>query len=327
MTETSNKNLISRTLAARMMCCITEYEAIKNKTSTKFKTVKEFCEFYKFSHQNFMKIYHRHKANPCVESLLPQKRGPKYKIRRTDLEIVNDVIELRKLGNNRYEIKQILKKKYADIAPSETTIYNICRRNNLNRLRKTEKEEKRKIIMSRIGELAHIDLHQISKGITIAEPDKTYYLLGVIDDYTRLCWLELLDDKTALTVMFAALKAFNMLRMKYDFEIDAIMSDNGAEFGSGRFAKNKDTHPFERLLKEMEMKHIYTKPYTPKTNGKIERFWKTLQEEFLEDSLFENKEDLKNELLGFIAYYNEHRPHSSLGGLTPNEFAKKHVTN
>lgn len=39
--------------------------------------------------------------------------------------------------------------------------------------------------MSKCGELAHIDLHQISKGITIAEPNKTYYLLGVIDDYTR----------------------------------------------------------------------------------------------------------------------------------------------
>ena len=320
---TSNKNLISRTLATRMMSCIEEYIAIKEKRSKQFKTVGEFCAYHKFSHQNFMKIYHRYQANPCPEALLPQKRGPKYQTRRTDIELEKMVIELRKLGNNRYNIKQILKKKYANLAPSETTIYNICKRNNLNRLRKTEKEEKRRIIMSKCGELAHIDLHQISKGITIAEPNKTYYLLGVIDDYTRLCWLELLDDKTALTVMFATLKAFNMLRMRYDFEIDSVMTDNGAEFGSGRFAKNKDTHPFERLLTEMEMKHIYTKPYTPKTNGKIERFWKTLKEEFLEDSLFEDKEDLKNEILGFIAYYNEHRAHSSLNGLTPLEFAKK----
>lgn len=126
-----------------------------------------------------------------------------------------------------------------------------------------------------------------------------------------------------MRLMFATLKAFNMLRMRYDFEIDSVMTDNGSEFGSGRFAKNKDTHPFERLLTEMEMKHIYTKPYTPKTNGKIERFWKTLKEEFLEDSLFEDEEDLKNEILGFIAYYNEHRAHSSLNGLTPLEFAKK----
>lgn len=320
---TSNKNLISRTLATRMMSCIEEYIAIKEKRSKQFKTVGEFCAYHKFSHQNFMKIYHRYQANPCPEALLPQKRGPKYQTRRTDIEVEKMVIELRKLGNNRYNIKQILKKKYANLAPSETTIYNICKRNNLNRLRKTEKEEKRRIIMSKRGELAHIDLHQISKGITIAEPNKTYYLLGVIDDYTRLCWLEVLEEKTALTVMFATLKAFNMLRMRYGFEIDSVMTDNGAEFGSGRFAKNKDTHPFERLLTEMEMKHIYTKPYTPKTNGKIERFWKTLKEEFLEDSLFEDEEDLKNEILGFIAYYNEHRAHSSLNGLTPLEFAKK----
>ena len=319
----SNKNLISRTLAVRMMACIDEYEAIKSKTSKQFKSVKEFCKYNKFSHQNFMKIYHRYKANPCPEALLPQKRGPKFQRNRTDLEIENMIIELRKLGKKRFEIKQILKKKYLELAPSETTIYNICKRNGLNKLKKSQKEEKRKIIMKKVGELVHIDLHQISKGITIAEPNQTYYLLGVIDDYTRLCWLEVLDNKKALTVMFATLKAFNMLRMRYGFEIDAVMSDNGAEFGSGKFAKNKEEHPFERLLTEMEIKHIYTKPYRPQTNGKIERFWKTLKDEFLEDSLFNDKEDLKDEILGFIAYYNEHRPHSSLNGLTPLEFHQK----
>ena len=323
MTETSNKNLISRTLAIRMMNCIEEYEAIKSKSSKNFTSVMEFCKFHKFSHQNFMKIYHRYKSNPCPEALLPQKRGPKFQKRRTDIEIENMIIELRKLGNNRFEIKQILKKKYTDLAPSETTIYNICRRNNLNRLGKSEKQERRKIIMSRVGEMVHIDLHQVSKGITIAEPDQTYYILGVIDDYTRLCWLEVMDNKKALTVMFATLKAFNMLRMRYGFEIDSVMTDNGAEFGSGEFAKNKEEHPFERLLTEMEMKHIYTKPYRPQTNGKIERLWRTCKEEFLEDSLFEDKEDFKNELLGFIAYLNEYRPHSALKGLTPKDFLQK----
>lgn len=323
MTSTSNKNLISRTLATRMMACVEEYEAIKRKESKQFKTVMEFCKFHKFSHQNFMKIYHRYKSNPCPESLLPQKRGPKYQKRRTDLEIEKMIIELRKQGNNRYSIKAMLKKQFFELAPSETTIYNICRRNNLNRLTKLEKKEKRKIIMAHVGELVHIDLHQVSKGITIAEPDQTYYLLGVIDDYTRLCWLEVLDNKKALTVMFATLKAFNMLKHRYNIEIDAVMSDNGAEFGSGRFAKNKDEHPFERLLSEMEMKHLYTKPYKPQTNGKIERFWKTLKEEFLEDSLFNDIDDLKNEILGFIVYYNEHRPHSAINGLTPLEFLNK----
>lgn len=319
---TSNKDLISRTLATRMMACITEYELIKRKESKLFKTVKQFCEFYRFSHQNFMKIYHRYKQNPSEYSLLPQKRGPKYQKRRTDIKVENMIIELRKQGNNRYEIKEILSKKDLEVAPSATTIYNICRKHGLNKLRKAEKVERRKIIMSKIGELVHIDCHQLSKGITIAEPDKTYYLLGVLDDYSRTCWVELMEDKKSLTVMFATLKAFNMLKHRYGIEIDAVMTDNGAEFGSGKNTKNKDENPFERLLKEMEMKHLYTKPYRPQTNGKIERFWKTLKEDFTEDSLFNDKEDLKDELLGYIAYYNEHRPHSSLNGKTPAQICK-----
>jgi transposase InsO family protein len=321
--KTSNKDLISKTLATRMMACIDEYEAIKRKESKLFKTVKQFCEFNRFSHQNFMKIYHRYKQNPCEYNLLPQKRGPKFQIRRTDLNVEKLIIELRLQGNSRYEIKEILKQKDYLVAPSPTTIYNICRKHGLNRLKKSEKTERRKIIMSKIGELVHIDCHQLSKGITIAEPDKTYYLLGVLDDYSRTCWVELMEDKKSLTVMFAVLKAFNMLKHRYGIEIESVMTDNGAEFGSGKDKKNKDEHPFERLLMEMEMKHIYTKPYRPQTNGKIERFWKTLKEDFTEDSLFNDKDDLKDELLGFIAYYNEHRPHSSLNGKTPQEICKK----
>jgi len=212
------------------------------------------------------------------------------------------------------------------VSPCSTTIYNIFKRHGLNKLTPVEKQEKRKIIMKRIGELVHIDCHQLSKGITISELGKTYHLLGLIDDYSRLAWVEVLEDKKSLTVMFATLKAFNMLKHRYNFEIDAVMTDNGSEFESGAFTKNKQEHPFERLLLEMRMKHRYTKPYRPQTNGKIERFWKTLNEDFIADALYENLDDLKNELLGFLVYYNEHRPHSAINALTPENKAK-HVTN
>lgn len=324
--EISNKNLISKTLIKHMMSCIKEYEAIKNKTSKNFRYVKDFCRFYQFSHQNFMKIYHRYKTNPCEYSLLPQKRGPKFKTRRTDIKIENLVAELRRKGNNRYEIRNILINSSMKLVPSPSTIYNILKRHNLNKLTKSIKQKRRSYIMSKAGELVHIDCHQLSKGITIKEPDKTYYLLGLIDDFSRTCWVEVLEDKKALTVMFKTLKAFNMLKIQYGIEIESVMTDNGAEFGSGLQAKNKESHPFERLLVEMEIKHKYTKPYRPQTNGKIERFWKTLKEDFSEDSLFNDIEDLKEELLGYVVYYNEHRPHSSLNGLTPKE-AIQNVTN
>ena len=73
----------------------------------------------------------------------------------------------------------------------------------------------------------------------------------------------------------------------------------------------------------------YTRPYRPQTNGKVERFWKTLKEDFLDDALYEDIDDLQEELLGFLVYYNEHRPHTSLENLTPKEFIEneKNVTN
>jgi transposase InsO family protein len=177
-----------------------------------------------------MKIYHRYKYHPDPESLVPQKRGPRFKTRRIDLALANEIVSHRLLGNNRYEIRQILKPTHT-IVPSSTTIYNVCKRHVLNRLHKKEKQERRKIIMSKIGEPVHVDGHQLSKDITIDTPDKTFWLLGLLDDYSRVAWVEVLEDMKALTVMFVALKAFNILNNQYHIEIDTLMSDNGSEFG------------------------------------------------------------------------------------------------
>ena len=321
MLTISNKNLISKTLANRMINCISEYEKTKNKTSKKFKTVKDFCLHYGFSHQNFMKVYHRYKANPVESMLVPQKRGPKYKTRRTDLSIEKKVLHFRDFGNNRYEIVQLLKSEKIEISPS--TVYNICKRYGVNKLKQEQKDEKRRIIriiMEKIGELVHIDCFQLPKGTIIAVPNKIHYLLGMIDGYSRIVWVEVLENKKALSMMFATLKAFNVLRAQYGIEVETVMTDNGAEFGSGRNTKNKDEHPFERLLLEMGIKHRYTRPYRPQTNGKIERFWKTLNEDFLEGARFNDLDDLKNELINYLIYYNEHRPHSSLNGSVPKDF-------
>ena len=184
-TKSTNKGLISQTLSRYMLSCIKEYELIKLKRSSHFKTVKSFCEYHKFSHQNFMKIYRRWQQNPVESSLLPQKRGPQFQFRRLDLEIEEKIVSLRKLGNNRYEIREILKSSYS-IVVGATTIYNIFKKHGLNKLTCVAKQEHRKIIMKRIGELVHIDCHQLSKGITISDSSKTYYLLGLIDDYSRL---------------------------------------------------------------------------------------------------------------------------------------------
>ena len=92
-------------------------------------------------------------------------------------------------------------------------------------------------------------------------------------------------------------------------------------FGSGKQSNNKDTHPFERLLKELNIKHIYTKPSHPQTNGKIERIWRIIDDELLGDSIvFDSEEELKEEIMKYNIYYNEYRKHSSLDNKTPKEY-------
>lgn len=211
-----------------MLLCVKEYEAIKRRESKVFKTVKAFCEYHKFSHQNFMKVYHRYKENPVIESLYMQKRGPKYKTNRTFPEIEEKVVALRENGENRYAIARALaQNENINISPS--TVYNICARHGLNCLTEEQRAERRRIITEKAGELAHSDLHQLPKGLVLSKPNESFYVLGVMDDCTRCVWLILLEDKKAQSVMFATLKALGVLDLLYGIKFKAMMTDNGAE--------------------------------------------------------------------------------------------------
>ena len=92
------------------------------------------------------------------------------------------------------------------------------------------------------------------------------------------------------------------------------MSDNGSEFSS---RNNELSHPFERMLKELGVKHRYTRPYRPQTNGKVERFWRSLNEDLIEGTIFETLEEFKKELEEYLIYYNELRPRQGLNQKTP----------
>jgi len=188
------------------------------------------------------------------------------------------------------------------------------------------KEEKRRYVRKKAGELAHFDCHNLGRN-TIKGESKTYYMVGLIDDCTRLAWCEVVEDIKSLSVMFSGLRSMNILRVQYGIEFEEALTDNGSEFGSGKNAKNKDTNPFERMLTELGIKHRYTRPYRPQTNGKIERLWRTLNDDLMNDTDFDTIEELKDELLQYMYYYNELRPHQGLNGKTPAEFLKvKHAS-
>ena len=185
------------------------------------------------------------------------------------------------------------------------------------------KEEKRKIIKKKIGELAHVDAHYLPQGIVKGYEHQRLFLVAVLDDCSRLCFAEVVTNLRALSVMFGVLKCLNYLVNNYGVKFKELMTDNGPEFGRKSTNQTKKAqHPFERMLIELGIKHRYTRPFRPQTNGKIERFWRTLEDDLLGDYVFDSLEHLKQELIDYLLYYNEHRPQQTLAGKSPLLFSK-----
>ena len=180
-------------------------------------------------------------------------------------------------------------------------------------------EEKRRIIKERLGELGHVDLHQLSRDCFLAPPEKPAYIVSLVDSCSRLAWAEVVESKKALPVMFKTLKLVNTLNARYGLAFAEIMTDNGAEFAA---RKQPLDHPFETMLLELGIIHRYTRPYRPQTNGKVERFWRTLEDDLVEGATFDDLAHFSNELLEYLIYYNEFRPHQALNHATPKAFAQ-----
>jgi hypothetical protein len=294
---------------------IREYEQIKTGNHPTFKLVKDFYAANHTDRRSFLKYYNRYKQSGNEEDLLPGRRGPKYKTRRPSQADEQLVLQLRELGCNKFEIASQIRQKSGNFNPSPSGVYNILKRHGQNRLKPADKEVKRKIIKERMGQLGHIDCHHLSKAI-IRGQHRKLYLLCVIDDYSRLAWAEVMPEITALTTMFTAMRCMQMLKAKFGIQFEEIIADNGPEFGTA-ISQNKREHPFERMLIETGIKRRYMKPYRPQTNGKVERFWRTLKEDLIEGSDFNSLEELEDELLQYLVYYNFERPHQGINGKKP----------
>lgn len=318
MRDNSKDKTIERNYVQKYQFLIKEYQLVKQKKHPRFRFVSDFYKHHNTCRQTFLKYYGRYmNANSNQMALMPGKRGPRYTSRRPCEEIEGKVIAEREKGCNKHEIHSILLPLLKENTPSPSGIYNICKRHGKNRLTKPMQETKRRIIKEKAGELGHIDCHYLSKDIIPG--GKRYYLVSIIDSCTRVAWAEVVEDIKSLTVMFSTLRCLNYLTHHYNIRFAEVLTDNGSEFGN-RASLKKGEHPFERMLMELSIKHRHTRPYRPQTNGKIERFWRTLNEDLIEDTYFESIAHFKDELFKYLVYYNKMRPHQSLNGLTPDKF-------
>lgn len=133
------------------------------------------------------------------------------------------------------------------------------------------------------------------------------YLHLAVDDHSRLAYSEILPDekrKSCLRFLFNALRFFR----RYGVKVHRVMTDNGVSFRSHRYAK---------ALRMLNIKHKRTKPYTPKTNGKAERFVQTALREWAYAKPYESSAKRTESLTPFLHHYNYHRPHFGIKGDTP----------
>ena len=313
----TNDLTLKRNYLNKCRFLIKEYEQVKSGIHPTFKLAKDFYSAHATDARSFLKYYNRFKQSGNELDLLPAKRGPRYSTRRPDLNDEEKVLDLRKLGNNKFEIASQLKEKSDKFTPSASGVYNILKRHNQNRLNGADKEIKRKIIKEYMGQLGHIDCHHLSKSV-IRGQNRKLYVLCILDDYSRLAWAEVMEDITALTTMFTAMRCMQVLKREFSIQFEEIIADNGPEFGPS-ISQNKQNHPFERMLIETGIKRRYTRPYRPQTNGKVERFWRTLKEDLIEETDFDSLEEIQDELMKYLVYYNWQRPHQGINGKKPVE--------
>jgi transposase InsO family protein len=296
-----------------------DYErTIQKKPGRKFRFVKDLCAVHHISNKELRRYYRKWlEGNKSDEALLPAKRGAKPGSRRTPKEIERNIMKVyRRFGSNRYELVLLFKPYYLDKTPSPATMDRIKKRYPLNKsAQKIIKRYEKKAP----GELAHIDLTKIPKDIRCSFKLKELYAAALCDDCTRLTYTEILKDKKASTLTYFMARSLSWFKQIYNFEYEAIMSDNGPEF-KGSLERE---HPFEILCQQLGIKHIYTRPYHPQTNGKIEAFWRILKREFFYPNSFSSEKDLVLNLGNFLFEFNHLRRHGGLNYLTPFDKLEK----
>jgi transposase InsO family protein len=209
----------------------------------------------------------------------------------------------------------------AEVGVSSATVSRILKRLGLNRLSALEPAEPvRRYERAAPGEILHIDIKKLGKFSRIGHRvsgDRTgqsktrgvgwEYVHLAIDDHSRLAYSEILPDEkrsSCLRFLFNALRFFRGLGVR----VERVMTDNGSSFRSHRYAK---------ALRRLKIKHLRTRPYTPRTNGKAERFVQTSLREWAYATAYSTSEERAAELPIWLHRYNWHRPHGSIGAKPP----------
>lgn len=206
------------------------------------------------------------------------------------------------------------------IAISRSALNRALKRNNLSNLREylkslnnDEEVEKTSFKEYAIG-YVHIDIKYLPK-----IDGKRTYLYVAIDRASRVVFIDIYDDKTANS----ANSFLESVIDYFPFEITKILTDNGKEFTdkfNNKTKKPTGNHTFDKTCSNNDIEHRLTKPYTPKTNGMVERVNGKVTTNILDKIQFDSIEHMKKSIFNYFYSYNYHIKHSGINRLTPVQY-------
>jgi transposase InsO family protein len=245
--------------------------------------------------------------------------------RKTRADRVAAICALRRLHMTGAEIAEIL------LMPLSTVSAVLAREGLGKRSRLMPIEPPNRYERKAPGELVHIDIKKLGRivvpghavtgnrrqradrirvGSPTGRPVGTAgweFVHVAIDDYSRLAYAEVLPDETASSAI-AFLRRALAFFARHGIQVQRVMTDNGSAYRA---------HKHRLACHQLGLKHLFTRPYRPRTNGKAERFIQTLTRKWAHGRLYANSAERTAALDAWLDHYNYTRPHGSLGHKPP----------
>ena len=208
---------------------------------------------------------------------------------------------------------------------AHSTVWKVLRRHGLSRHSRSVEEPANSYEWPCPGDLLHMDTSRYARFLRPGHRvtgDRSQQLRGrskttlvgydfahaIVDDHSRLAYVELHDDETAATVTGFVERALASLA-EQGIAAKRLMTDNAFAY-----VHNRSLH---ELLARHRIRHLTTKPYRPRTNGKVERFHQTMAREWAYGLAYRSHQHRNQALPHWLHTYNHQRPHSSIGDRPP----------
>jgi len=202
-----------------------------------------------------------------------------------------------------------------------STVWKVLARHGRSRRRRAcQRQTSRRYEWAEAGALLHIDAYSVAKfdqpghWATGDRQQRSRHtgrtvVIGVCDDHTRLAYCELHSAENATNVCATLTRAARWFQEQGCGPPQAVMSDNARCYSTSR--------QFADTLTQLGARHILIPPYTPRWNGKIERFFGTLDTEWAHGRVWPDSTTRDRALASFLRFYNRRRPHSAASGRPP----------